>query len=65
MPRSPKRNAEGYLDPTAYGGIEKAYSPPERFKRMIRDVKHIVEEAGFEIQGRIIFIDKKTGEIWK
>lgn len=60
-----KFNAEGYFDPTAFAGITHADAPPERFRKMLRAVKTIVEYAGFEIKGRIIFIDKKTGEIWK
>ena len=39
---NPRRNAEGYPDPTAY-----------------------CELADFEIEGRIILVDKRNGRVWR
>ena len=62
----PRRNTSGYLDPTAYAAINRISEEEEdRFHRLLRTIFYICEIAGFEIEGRIVLIDKRNGRIWK
>lgn len=60
-----RKNKEGYLDPTAYEAIRNIERGDERFKKLLHTIFYICDLAGFQIEGRIIFVDKKTGQIWK
>lgn len=68
-----KRNGEGYFDPTAYHAIKNAsmeenrptFAEDDRFHQLLETIFYIAENADFEIQGRIILKDKKTGRIWR
>ena len=60
-----KQNKEGYKDPTAYKVLRKEQLEEERFKRLMATIFYICELAGFRIEGRITFQDKKTGKIWR
>ncbi len=57
------RNAEGYVDPTAYHGIRKAEGGAMKAKAgfLIKVIKFIAQESGFEIIGRIELRERKTG----
>ena len=55
-----KRNASGYFDPTAFEAVKKVQTE-ERIKDLIGVIRYITRLAGFEIEGRITFRDKKTG----
>ena len=59
-----KRNASGCLDLTAYQAIRQAdeYS---RFEELLHAIKDMCEEADFEIEGRIVLIDRRTGKVWR
>ena len=35
------------------------------FDKLLRTIFYICDVAGFRIEGRITFVDKKTGRIWK
>lgn len=59
-----KRNTSGYFDPTAWEAAKKI-DTEERIKQLINVIRYIVRLAGFEIEGRIAFRDKKTGKLWK
>lgn len=50
---NPRRNAEGYSDPTA----------DERFHRLLHTLFYLCELADFEIEGRIILVDKRNGRV--
>lgn len=55
---NPRRNAEGYSDPTAYEALKNIErEEDERF--------HLCELADFEIEGRIILVDKRNGRVWR
>lgn len=54
---NPRRNAEGYSDPTAY--------EDERFHRLLHTLFYLCELADFEIEGRIILVDKRNGRVWR
>ena len=36
-----------------------------RFFKTLHTIFHIAELAGFEVQGRILLKDKKTGKVWR
>lgn len=64
----PKRNYEGYADPTPYQAIknlEKFEEGYERFRKVLRIIFTACELAGFEVDGRIVLVDKKTGKVWR
>ena len=60
-----RRNGEGYLDLTAYEAIKNVKKEEKRFNKLLHTIFSICEMAGFEIEGRIVLIDKKTGRVWK
>lgn len=63
------RNASGYVDLTAYGAIKNAnkvtLEESTRFHNLLDTLFYIIELAGFEVQGRIVLKDKKTGKTWR
>ena len=66
--KDPRRNASGYMDPTAYEAIrnvEREAEAEERFKKLLNTSFYITELAGFHIEGRLTIRDKKTGKIWR
>jgi hypothetical protein len=65
MDRELKRNGSGYVDPTAQKAILRLQAKQKRVSRVIENLKNAANIAGFEIEGRIVLKDKRTGEIWK
>ena len=52
---NPRRNAEGYPDPTAYEALKNIdREEDERFHRLLHTLFYLCELADFEIEGRII-----------
>lgn len=62
---NPRCNAEGYSDPTAFEALRNLEREDERFHRLLYTLFYLCELADFEIEGRIVLIDKKTGQIWR
>lgn len=60
-----KRNSEGYSDPTAYQAMKNIEAEEERFHKLLYAIFDICELANFEIEGRIVLVDKQTGRIWR
>lgn len=60
-----KRNASGYIDPTAYEAITNIESENERFKKLLNSIFNICDLADFEIIGRIVLADKRSGKVWR
>ena len=60
-----RRNAEGYFDPTAYAGMKNMEKEDERFHKLLHTIFYLCELAGFDIEGRIVLVDKKTGRVWR
>ena len=66
MAHKPWENAEDYHDPTAYNAI-KHITDTEReamdakVNMLIKVLKFIISESGFELAARIELRDKKTG----
>lgn len=69
MNRNPKKNSEGYPDPTAYEGlrpiIEEENALERRVNQLIKTLKYITGLAGFELISRIEIKDKQTGRIFR
>lgn len=60
-----RKNAEGYLDLTAYDAMRNVEKEEERFRKLLDTIFSICELAGFHIEERIVIKDKKTGRIWR
>lgn len=63
---NPRKNAEGYSDPTAYEALRNIENKEdERFHKLLYAIFNICELAGFEIEGRIVLVDKRSGRVWR
>lgn len=60
-----RKNSEGYIDPTAYEALKNVSKEDERFHKLLYTIFYLCELAGFEVEGRIVFVDKKTGRVWR
>lgn len=60
-----RKNAEGYLDLTAYEAMKHMEKEDERFHKLLHTIFYLCELAGFEIEGRIVLVDKKSRRIWR
>ena len=60
-----RRNASGCPDPTAYQALKELGKEDERFRKLLYAIFDICELAGFEVEGRIVLIDKRSGRIWR
>ncbi len=59
-----KRNAEGYVDPTAYAALQSIVNDEKAENKaayLISVLKFIIRESGFELLNRIELRDKRTG----
>ena len=64
----PRRNASGYVDPTAYkaiGEVDREAYAEARFKKFLNTIFYICDLSGFHFEGRLVVKDKKTGKIWR
>lgn len=64
-----RRNSEGYYDPTAYAGmravIREENALDGRVNDLIKVIKFIIRNCGFELVSRIEIKDVKTGRIFR
>lgn len=62
-------NQSGCADPTAYNAlkpiIEEENALENKVNFMIKILKYIIRESGFELQNRIELRDRKTGRIFR
>ena len=65
MPRSPKVNAEGYSDPTAYEALKPIVELENEVSALVRVLKYIIRKSGFELASRIELKDPKSGRIFR
>lgn len=69
MAGNPKRNSEGYYDPTAYAAlhpvIQEENSLEYEVNTLIKVLKYIIGKSGFELVSRIEIKDRKTGRVFK
>ena len=56
---NPRKNSEGYSDPTAFEALRNIDKEDERFHRLLHTL------FDFQIEGRIVLIDKQTGRVWR
>lgn len=64
-----RRNKEGYKDPTAYAAMSKILrednEQQRRVSELIAVLKHIIDDAGFDLLERIKIRDRKTGREYR
>ena len=69
MANYPKRNSEGYYDLTAYEGVKSIVREENaldsRVSDLVRVLKFIIRNCGFELVSRIEIKDVKTGRVFK
>lgn len=65
MNENPRKNAEGYSDPTAYEALKNISKEEDRFHKLLHSIFCLCDLAGFKVEGRIVFVDKKTGRVWR
>lgn len=67
------KNADGYNDPTvdrAFSNVMKKSMNEQdarslsRIKHLMKIVRFIAGEFGFDIEERVILRDKQTGKVW-
>lgn len=69
-PNIPRRNAEGYPDPTAHEALSNAErerlaafeEADARCNLLIRALKALIDLAGFDLLARIELRDRRTGK---
>ena len=63
------RNKEGYKDPTAYAAmskiLEEEHEQQRKVSELIGVLKHIIDDAGFDLLERIKIRDRKTGKEYR
>lgn len=69
MADNPRRNSEGYYDPTAYMGLKPIIEEENALERevnmLVKVLKYIISKSGFELVSRIELRDKKTGRTFR
>lgn len=60
-----RRNAEGYLDPTAYEAMRNIERDEDRFHKLLDTIFALCELSDFHIEERIVIKDKRTGKVWR
>lgn len=67
--RKPWLNAEGYHDPTAFAALQpmmrEEAALDSKCSFLIKVLKFIINESGFELVNRIELRDRKTGRYFK
>lgn len=62
----PRKNSEGYSDPTAYAAISKIQKEEIELQRRVSELvhvlKYVIDKSGFELMARIEIRDKRTGK---
>lgn len=65
----PRKNSEGYNDPTAYDGLKPVIAEENALYKevssLISVLKYIIGKSGFELISRIEIKDKKTGRVFR
>lgn len=67
--KNPYFNSEGYPDPTAYGALKPIMQADAALEGkvnfLIKVLKFIANEAGFDVINRIELRDRNTGRLFK
>lgn len=64
-PERPYNNAEGYADPTAFEGIKSIADTERKCNFLIKVIKFIIKESGFELLNRIELKHTDSGRIFR
>ena len=59
------RNASGCIYTTAHKAIKNITEEEKRLKKLLHTIFYIIDISGYEVEGRITLVDKKTGKIWR
>lgn len=62
---STNKNHEGYSDLTAYEALKLVDKNENRVSTLVKVLKYVAHNAGFEIDGRIVLVDRESGEVWR
>ena len=66
---NPRKNTEGYDDPTAYHALKKVMreesDPDRRLNALVAVLKYVINGAGFDLLNRIELRDRKSGRIFR
>ena len=62
---NPKRNEQGYPDPTAFQAIKNVNEEDERFHKLLYSIRNICDLAGYDLGERIVLIDRRNGRVWR
>lgn len=57
-----RHNEYGYCDPTASAAIRTLSAEEYRLSKLMKIIFAACELAGFELEGRVTLIDKRTGK---
>lgn len=60
-----KKNQEGYPDPTPYEAIKNADAEVNRISWLMKTLHSVCNLAGYQIEGRVVLKDLRTGKIWR
>ena len=63
--KNPYYNSEGYADPTAYSLIKQENALEAKTNFLIKVLKFVANEAGFDVLNRIELRDRNTGRLFK
>ena len=55
----------GGFDCLSYQAMMNLEIEELRFKKLLRSIKDVCDLADFEIEGRVVLIDKRSGRVWR
>lgn len=59
------RNPSGMPDPTRTRAEESLGRDEKRVSDLVHVLRYVADGAGFEILGRVVLLDKRTGRVFK
>ena len=59
------RNPSGAADPTRTKAEENMGRDEKRVSDLVHVLRYVADGAGFEILGRVVLSDKRTGRVYK
>lgn len=63
--QNPYFNQSGCADPTAYHALKNLSDEEKKVNFLIKVLKYIIRESGFELLNRIEFQNTETGRIYR
>ena len=58
-------NPSGAADATRTQAEENILKDEKRISDLVHVLRYVADNAGFEIMGRVVLIDKRTGRVYK